>query len=88
MNAYNYRPFTKLLDESPPTSVYFTTFEKETKVRSPLPTQPNFLAFGINIEFDPQLRYTPNKVKQTTHIYSCNSGFKNICIKTNNDNNN
>ena len=36
-----------LLDTSPLTSIYFTTFEKKRKVRSPLPTQPNFLVFGI-----------------------------------------
>ena len=30
-----------------PDFIYFTTFEKKRKVRSPLPTQPNFLVFGI-----------------------------------------
>ena len=36
-----------LLDMPPLTSIYFTTFEKERNVRSPLTTQPNFLVFGI-----------------------------------------
>ena len=29
-----------------PDFIYFKTFEKKRKVRSPLPTQPNFLVFG------------------------------------------
>ena len=32
-----------VLDKSPLTSIYFTTFEKKRKVRSPLPRQSNFL---------------------------------------------
>ena len=35
-----------LVDKSPVTFIYFTTFEKKRRVRSPLPTQPNFLVFG------------------------------------------
>ena len=38
--------FSTLLDKSPLTSIYFTTFEKKTEVRSPLPTQSKFLVFG------------------------------------------
>ena len=38
--------FSTLLDKSPLTSIYFTTFEKKREVRSLLPTQPNFLVFG------------------------------------------
>ena len=38
--------FSTLLHKSPLTSIYFTTFEKKREVRSPLPTQPNFLVFG------------------------------------------
>ena len=34
------------LDKSTLTFIYFTTFESKIKVRSPLPTQPNFLVFG------------------------------------------
>ena len=39
-----------------PDFIYFTTFEKKRKVRSPLPTQPNFLVFGIiyNTSLNPQ----------------------------------
>ena len=35
-----------LVDKSPLTFIYFTTFEKKRRVRSPLSTQPNFLVFG------------------------------------------
>ena len=35
-----------LVDKSPLTFIYFTTFEKKRRVRTPLPTQPNFLVFG------------------------------------------
>ena len=35
-----------LVDKSPLTFIYFTTFENKSRVRSPLPTQPNFLVFG------------------------------------------
>ena len=38
--------FSTLLHKSPLTSIYFATFEKKREVRSPLPTQPNFLVFG------------------------------------------
>ena len=38
--------FSTLLDKSPLTFIYFTTFESKRKVRSPMPTQPNFLVFG------------------------------------------
>ena len=38
--------FSTALDKSPLTSIYFTTFEKEREVRSPLPTQSKFLVFG------------------------------------------
>ena len=38
--------FSTLLDKSPLAFIYFTTFESKKKVRSPLPTQPNFLVFG------------------------------------------
>ena len=38
--------FSTLLDKSPMTSIYFETFKKKIVVRSPLPTQPNFLVFG------------------------------------------
>ena len=38
--------FSTLLHKSPLTSTYFATFEKKREVRSPLPTQPNFLVFG------------------------------------------
>ena len=38
--------FSTLLHKSPQTSIYFATFEKKREVRSPLPTQPNFLVFG------------------------------------------
>ena len=38
--------FSTLLHKSPLTSIYFATFEKKIEVRTPLPTQPNFLAFG------------------------------------------
>ena len=41
--------FSTLLGKSPLTSSYFATFEKEGEVRSPLPTQPKFLVFGISI---------------------------------------
>ena len=36
-----------LLDKSPLTYIYFTTFESKRRVRSPLPTQSNLLVFGI-----------------------------------------
>ena len=35
-----------LVDKSPRTFIYFTTFEKKRRVRSPLPTQPNFLVYS------------------------------------------
>ena len=35
--------FSTVLEKSPLTSIYFTTFEKKRKVRSPLPRQSNFL---------------------------------------------
>ena len=35
-----------LVDKSPLTFIYFTTFESKGRVRSPLHTQPNFLVFG------------------------------------------
>ena len=38
--------FSTLLQKSPLTSIYFATFEKKREVRSPLPTQPNFLVFS------------------------------------------
>ena len=38
--------FSTLLHKSPMSSIYFATFEKKREVRSPLPTQPNFLVFG------------------------------------------
>ena len=38
--------FSTLLHKSPLTSIHFATFEKKREVRSPLPTQPNFLVFG------------------------------------------
>ena len=38
--------FSTLLHKSSLTSIYFATFEKKREVRSPLPTQPNFLVFG------------------------------------------
>ena len=43
--------FSTLINKSPLTSIYFATFEKKREVRSPLPTQSNFLVFGnyINI---------------------------------------
>ena len=34
--------FPTLLDKSPPTSVYFATFEKKREVRSPLPHNQTF----------------------------------------------
>ena len=38
--------FSTLLHKSPLTSIYFATFEKKRKVRSPLSTQSKFLVFG------------------------------------------
>ena len=38
--------FSTLLDTSPLTSIYFTTFENKREVMSPLPTQSKFLIFG------------------------------------------
>ena len=38
--------FSTLLHKYPLTCTYFATFEKKREVRSPLPTQPNFLVFG------------------------------------------
>ena len=35
-----------LVDKSSRTFIYFTTFEKKRRVRSPLPTQPNFLVYS------------------------------------------
>ena len=37
--------FSTLLHKSPLIFFYFTTFESKRRVRSPLPTQPNFLVF-------------------------------------------
>ena len=46
-----------LVDKSPLTFIYFTTFEKKRRVRSPLSTQPNFLVFGkINVHFLRQVK--------------------------------
>ena len=45
MLRHNFAGLT-LLHKSPLTSTYFATFEKKREVRSPLPTQPNFLVFG------------------------------------------
>ena len=42
--------FSRLLHKSPLTCTYFATFEKKREFRSPLPTQPNFLVFGIFIK--------------------------------------
>ena len=39
--------FSKLLDKSPRTFIYFTTFERKEESGLPYPTQPNFLVFGI-----------------------------------------
>ena len=41
--------FSTLLHKSPLTCTYFATFEKKRKVRSPLPTQPNFLVFCVEV---------------------------------------
>ena len=41
--------FSTLPHKSSLTSIYFATSEKKREVRSPLPTQPNFLVFGIYI---------------------------------------
>ena len=41
--------FSTALDKSLLTYIYFITFEKKRKVRSPLPRQSNFLVFGIFI---------------------------------------
>ena len=38
--------FSTLLDKSPLTYIYFTTFKKKREVMSPLPTQSKFLVFG------------------------------------------
>ena len=43
--------FSTVLDKSPLTSIYFTTFEKKRKVRSPLPRQSKILVFGIYIQY-------------------------------------
>ena len=43
--------FSMVLVKSPLTSIYFTTFEKKRKVRSPLLGQSNFLVFGIYFTF-------------------------------------
>ena len=45
-----------LVDNSPLTFIYFTTFEKKRRVRSPLSTQPNFLVFG-------KIHFTKNRFK-------------------------
>ena len=50
--------FFMVLDKSPLTSIYFTTFEKKRKVRSPLSIQSNFLVFGIYV----------THVKHLTHV--------------------
>ena len=41
--------FSTLIHKSPLTCTYFATFEKKREVRSPLPTQPNFLVFDNNL---------------------------------------
>ena len=41
-----------LVDKSPLTFIYFTTFEKKRRVRSPLSTQPNFLVFVNTYIYD------------------------------------
>ena len=41
--------FSKLIDKSPLTSIYFTTFEKKRRVRSPLPHTTKLFGFGIII---------------------------------------
>ena len=66
--------FSTLLDKSPLTFIYFTTFEKKRKVRSPLPTQPNFLAFGkytthYNIFFSQ--KYLPHIMESRFVIVVC-----------------
>ena len=58
--------FSTLLDKSPLTSIYFTTFEKKKEVRSPLPTQSKFLVFGKYISIsimDICLNFCSEKVK-------------------------
>ena len=47
-----------LVDKSPLTFIYFTTFEKKRRVRSPLSTQPNFLVFGKYIYILQIVSYT------------------------------
>ena len=44
--------FSPLLDKSPLTSIYFTTFQKKRVVRSPLSTQLKFLVFGKSIIYN------------------------------------
>ena len=62
--------FSTLLDTSPLTSIYFTTFERERIVRSPLPTQPNFLVFGI-IQYTHTHACNTHILTHTIHTYSC-----------------
>ena len=52
--------FSTLLHKSPLTCIYFATFEKKREVRSPLPTQPNFLVFGNYDIF--KLKYVMKKL--------------------------
>ena len=40
--------FSKLLDKSPRTFIYFTTFEKKRRVRSPLPHTTKLFGFWYN----------------------------------------
>ena len=50
--------FSTLLHKSPLTSIYFATFEKKREVRSPLPTQPNFLVFGKYLNNKLNIKYS------------------------------
>ena len=43
--------FSKLLDKSPLTSIYFTTFEKKRRFRSPLPHTTKLFGFWYNFTF-------------------------------------
>ena len=42
---------SKLLDKSPLTSIYFTTFEKKRRVRSPQPHTTKLFGFWYNVTF-------------------------------------
>ena len=59
--------FSTLIHKSPLTCTYFATFEKIREVRSPLPTQPNFLAFDI-IHILIVCEYTKNN-SPATNLY-------------------